>query len=498
MAHLYRLVALCALACWSFASFALIPPVSGYRAVHQSKPVATAYFLTKQQACDAAPAAYSAAYGGTAFVSSFEDTACFVQSSLTGGEIFTFEGGSSACPANSSTAPGGCQCNAGYVENSAQTACELPPDPCVDVKGAIYGEIEWASTTKGNHYGCVGGEGMIASCQTVAVCDYTQRTPGQAGYTCRGNAYATGARSVMCTGTGESSDSPSKPPVTDPVNPDKPPVPGQPAPARCPAGQAPGEFNGARICAPTGSGSETSTPAPGNGSSTVNNSDGSSTTSTQTGRTTCVQGQCTTVTNNTNVTTNAPGNDTCPSGQTPGTKTVNGQTRTTCTGTKEGTTTEAQTGFCEKNPKDKQCDGDGADNSFGGACAGGFKAVSDDAVLNAMAEEQYRRNCEFFEKKPDATDETRAYDAMVAKGKQGGDQTGDLPEGSKRDYTIGPGDFDYTSAIGPQQCFTDRSVTMWGKSIAIPLSVVCPWLEILGNILVVVGSLLAARIVVRG
>lgn len=118
--------------------------------------------------------------------------------------------------------------------------------------------------------------------------------------------------------------------------------------------------------------------------------------------------------------------------------------------------------------------------------------------MNAMALEQYKRNCQFFEKKPDATDETRAYDDMLAKGKQGGDQTGDLPAGSKREVTIGASDFDYSSAIASQQCFTDRSVQIWGRSIAIPLSIVCPWLEILGNVLVVVGSLLAARIVVRG
>ena len=416
----------------------------------------------------------------------------------TGSAGFPTDKLTGVCPANSTSVSGGCQCTSPYVENAAKTACEAPPDPCLAIKGAMYGEIEWASASKGNNYACLGGAGQLASCQTVAVCDYTSQAPGQSGYTCRGIAYATGGRASMCTGNGESADGPSPAPVKDPLNPDKLPSPGQPAPARCPAGQAPGEFNGARICAPTGSETQTSTPSPGNGSTTVNNSDGSSTTLTQTGRTTCQQGQCTTVTNTTNVTTNAPGNNTCPSGQTSGTTTVGGQSRTTCTGTSSGSSTGAQSGFCEKNPKGKQCDGDGSDTSFGGTCAGGFKAVSDDAVLNAMAEEQYKRNCQFFEKKPDATDETRAYDAMLAKGKQGGDQTGDLPEGSKRDYTIGPGDFDYTSAIGPQQCFTDRSVTMWGKSIAIPLSVVCPWLEILGNILVVVGSLLAARIVVRG
>lgn len=158
---------------------------------------------------------------------------------------------------------------------------------------------------------------------------------------------------------------------------------------------------------------------------------------------------------------------------------------------------------CSKDPGNKVCATTGGGGGEGGAgfsgtCAAGFVAKGEDPIANAMALEQHKRNCQYFEKKPDATDETNAYDAMLAKGKQGGDQTGDLPASSRRDVVIGPSDFDYSSAIGAQQCFTDRHVSIWGKSIAIPLSIACPWLEVLGNILVVVGSLLAARIVVRG
>jgi len=38
----------------------------------------------------------------------------------------------------------------------------------------------------------------------------------------------------------------------------------------------------------------------------------------------------------------------------------------------------------------------GSSSSFSGSCASGFQAQSDDAVINAMAREQYSRNCTFF------------------------------------------------------------------------------------------------------
>lgn len=370
------------------------------------------------------------------------------------------------------------------------TSCVPPPDPCLALKGALYGEIEWASTTKGNNYSCLGGEGQLASCQTVAVCDYTTQVPGQVGYTCRGNAYATGGRASSCVGTGESADGPSPAPVKDPLNPDKLPSPGQPAPARCPAGQAPGDFNGTRICVPTGSGTESSTPAPGNGSSTVNNSDGSSTTSTQSGRTTCLNGQCTTITNNTNTTVNAAGNTTCPAGQTSGTTTVDGQSRTTCTGTTSATGTQAQSEFCTANPKDKQCDGDGADTSFGGSCASGFKAVSDDAVLNAMAEEQHKRNCETL--RTDAEPSTWA----AAEGQKTDNAMKDNPNNST--VNIGPGNFDMGDSLGGGGCSLNKTVVVRGYSVALPFNVLCDPLAVLGQILVAVSLLLAARILTRG
>jgi hypothetical protein len=487
---------------------ALIPPINGWQATWRGKT--TGVYPDKASACTAPEmqALIAADLAGSTQFSAgglfFQDPLCRTWATRTSnGE--RIEGGGpdllgvpGACPAYSVSVQGGCQCSGGYVENSSQTACNAPPDTCLALKGGIVGEIEWASVTKGNYNGCLGGTGSNAMCQTVAVCDYTSQVPGQSGYTCRGNSYMTGGRAASCTGNGEAVGTPGPAPVVDPVKPDKVPVAGQPAPARCPAGQAPGDFNGSRICVPTGSGTETSTPAPGNGSSTVTNSDGSSTTSTQSGRTTCLNGKCTTTTENTTTNVNAAGNSTCPEGQTVGTTTVAGQSRTTCTKTSSSSTTEAQSSFCEKNSKDKQCDGDGADTAFGGTCASGFKAVSDDAVINAMAEEQYRRNCQFFEKTPEATEESSAYDEMKAKAKAGTDLTDGMDSRFKRSVSIGPADFDSSSAIGVSACIRDVPIVMSGLTITLPFSRVCPYLEYIGTLLTVVAYLLAARIVVRG
>ncbi|RST50549.1 hypothetical protein [Variovorax sp. DXTD-1] len=504
MAHLYRLIIAVVLAAFSFSAHAVIPTQTGW---HVDLTLFGRYVeatgVTIDEACAAlvpkTQGAYVAGGGDPAnayTASKIFNGACYqtltqnsnsavLANSLANG--YTVAG---VCPANSTAVTGGCQCTSPYVENAAHTACEAPPDSCFALKGAIVGEIEWASTTKAANWACLGGAGGNATCQTVAVCDYTSQVPGQTGWTCRGIAYMSGARSSACTGNGETAESPSPAPVADPVNPDKVPVPGQPAPARCPAGQAPGTVNGTRICAPVGPDTGTSTPAPGSGTTTTNNSDGSSTTSTTTGRTECKNGQCTTTTNNTTTTINAPGNGTCPAGQTSGTTTVNGESRTTCTGTATSASTGSQSGFCEKNPKDKQCGGDGADTSFGGSCASGFKAVSDDAVLNAMAEEQHKRNCEVMR-----TD-TEPSTWVTAEGQKTDNAMKDNPNNST--VSIGPGNFDTSDALGGGGCNLNKTVVVRGYSVALPFNVLCDPLAVLGQILVAVSLLLAARIVTRG
>ena len=397
-----------------------------------------------------------------------------------GEKRFVVNKAGSTCPVNSQPSGGSCACKANFEEDPTHTscvpakgrwekACEQNAGNRFDFKaagrglpgGCLTGINEVGSPIEGD----TGGLPESFGCSMRFITDgdvISAQDPETKAWWTRGQARVTG-ETCVATGTGGVPN--DAPPGTEEDEPGKP--------NDCPYGLVKG-VNGSIVCAyddPNGTieGTETSS---------VKNPDG--TTSDTKKETRCDGGVCTTTT--TTTTRDAAGN---------------------VTGVKTDEKKESIGQTCNKDPGNKVCATTGGGGGEGGAgfsgtCEAGFVAKGEDPIANAMALEQHKRNCQFFEKKPDATDETREYDAMLQKGKTGGDQTGDLPASSKREVTIGPSDFDYSSAIGAQQCFTDRSVSIWGRSIAIPLSIVCPWLEILGNILVVVGSLLAARIVVRG
>lgn len=132
--------------------------------------------------------------------------------------------------------------------------------------------------------------------------------------------------------------------------------------------------------------------------------------------------------------------------------------------------------------------GDGDKSGFGGTCMAGF-ACEGDAIQCAIASEQYARNCKLFD---DESAESKLYNEN--KGKTG-NQTGDLPGNETISIT---GRIDTSDAIGGGGCFGDLSVTVWGTSVSLPLSNLCQYLAMLGNILVAVSMLMAARIVTRG
>lgn len=137
--------------------------------------------------------------------------------------------------------------------------------------------------------------------------------------------------------------------------------------------------------------------------------------------------------------------------------------------------------------------GDGSTQTgFSGSCAQGFKAVSDDAVINAMAEETYRQNCKV---NPDDASQVIGKAAIA---KYNTDQSGDLPGGST--VSVLPSNFDTSDALGTGggSCIADKSITVMTRTIVLPLSDVCPYLGYLGNVLLAVSFLLALRIVTRG
>lgn len=481
MARVFRLI-FAALLLVAGPAHALFPKVYGYK----TNWAPTVIVDTPQRACEVALPKYNQtadpgmkAASVTAGPGTSEGSCAAVLVSGGNTNIGGWLRVTGHCPVNSAVVTGGCQCNAGYEEDPTKTSC-VPSksrwekaceanmgkriDFLVDGRALPGGCLTGINNVNSPIEGETGGlpESFGCSMRFVDGEQISALDPDSKSWVTRGLARVTGGTCVATGSGGIPNDAPPDTEETDE---------GKKNP--CPWGLVKA-LNGQIVCAyddPNGTIEGTETTG-------KKNPDGTTTETKK--ETKCEGGRCTTKTTET-------------------TKDANG----TVIGIKVDEKEQSIGGKCNEDPGSKVCtttgNGDGEGGAgFSGSCESGFVVKSDDPIANAMALEQHRRNCQFFEKKPDATDETRAYDAMLEKGKQGGDQTGDLPEGSKRDYTIGPGSFDYSSAIGSQQCFRDRNVSIWGRSIAIPLSVVCPWLEILGNILVVVGSLLAARIVVRG
>lgn len=265
--------------------------------------------------------------------------------------------------------------------------------------------------------------------------------------------------------------SPATPPVpgSDPPKPPSPkPADGLPAPAPCPAGQASGSVNGTTACYPTGSDS----PKAGGKDSSTTNSDGSKETKHE--ETTCNAGGSKCSTDTTTCTTPAGG------------------TTATCSTT---TTTDTAKGTCQKSPGNSVCAGGGngsPGSSFGGDCKAGFKAVGEDPVLNAMAQEQFTRNCQFFDTTGPVSQQ---YAVETAKT---GDQTGNLPGNFTQDLSGGA---DMTDALGGGGCPSDQNIPIpiGGRTftLSLALSKSCQGLEWLGIALVAATAIACAFIVFK-
>ena len=143
--------------------------------------------------------------------------------------------------------------------------------------------------------------------------------------------------------------------------------------------------------------------------------------------------------------------------------------------------------------------GNGDDNGsgdWGGDCKKGF-VCEGDALICAISQAEHKRNCELLEN-PKESDEHKAYiDALAA-----ANRAAESGEGILSDLTeevdISNGRINTSSAIGSGSCLKDVRVDVLGKSIVLPLSDLCPYLAALGNVLMAISFLLAARIILRG
>lgn len=362
------------------------------------------------------------------------------------------------CPVNSALSGGSCQCNAGYMEQA--NACVVKPSQleqfckdAVSYKNAFpqHGSINIASPIPS--LSCYKPDPPFPGPDATRGCAMTLgdgiAVPRDGVPTLR-DWSATGVPTgATCEDAAASENAPKATP--DP----------------CPNGFA-GTLNGATVCAER----QPDKGIEGVKGTQVNNADGTSTSIKET--TKCEGGKCTTTTETT--TKDA-------TGAVVGAVKVEGKT-------------ESIGEKCKADPANKVCTATGTGDGPGGAgmtgnCASGFVVKGDDPILNAMALEQYKRNCEVL----GSTNDDSAW--VTGERDRTTDRTADNPNNSTVSFSAG--DIDTSDALGSgARCITDKVVQVAGFSVALPFSKVCPSLELLGNVLLGVSLLAAAGIVLRG
>lgn len=142
--------------------------------------------------------------------------------------------------------------------------------------------------------------------------------------------------------------------------------------------------------------------------------------------------------------------------------------------------------FCKQNPELQIC----KKGSFSGACNSSFQCEGD-AIQCAVARDQHMRNCQFFDNE---TEESKLYgsEKKTTKGK-----ITDLLEGNRTEDISQRLNAVDTFLGGGGSCPADTVVDVAGHSFSLGWSGVCPYLAMLGNVLVVVASISAAFMVLK-
>lgn len=302
-----------------------------------------------------------------------------------------------------------------------------------------------------------------------------------------------GAPGTSCTGDV---------PPSFPSSPNQPPPPPPPEPttnrdADCiRAGGSPGVAPGTGdfLCLPRGS-TPSTTQGPAT-TTTTTNPDGTITQTTSQPVTTCAGGVCTTTTTTTT--------NTYPAGSNPATATPISSTTTTVTGPGRGSpnsggsggstgTGTDGTGLCD--PSKQRCGEDGG-NGFGGSCEAGFTCEGD-AIQCAIAQEQYRRNCQMLSPKKGpnnvamSTTEAEAEFEASARGLKKGDTL--IPK-SERDVSS----LNTTDRLGTGGDLGTRTVATPLGTVSLDLNFLNAPLRWFGFVILASSLLIAARIIIGG
>lgn len=347
-----------------------------------------------------------------------------------------------SCPANSTYNGTDCTCASGYIAQNGQ--CVQPPaDPCEPTQGLTTGytrlEVQFSNVNPSpsalgsfvgqtvktavpiNGNSCA-ATGQVESCALAGTTLYCILT----GSTYTGATY-NGEQSLFGL------------PQIDPNA-----TPENQLPKVCPEGQYAGEVNGTQVCVKANGSANTT-------QSTTTNPDGTSTTTTTT--TACVGDKCTSTTT---------------------TETKDAQGNTTGTGTSkvEGD----KDAFCMAHPQAPECKN--TKSNFGGTCDAAFTCESEDAVMCAIALDQYKTNCELLKR-----DENL------------GQNLADLIDMPLTDL-----DLDTTSIQAPQASGSSCSITPFSIPVGIgaftvDLTHMCAYLSIIKAIVVAFGFVFWTMIV---
>jgi len=470
VAYLYRIALLLCFLLHAGASSAAFPPVSLWTTAYGNK---TSTGATLAEACAGlVGAAYQSATGlNTITSASASGGSCGYQYSSSWGGAYSGGGAAAAsnsvsCPVGSVKTGSSCTCSEGFKENGFGDGCvqiNHDREDCFNfsISGRMPGgdlviDYRYTGNVADGSKFCVGVEGMT---NPGRGCTVTFNRTGFLDY---------GGGKIVSEGNLSMSPDSNMVDQSCALNPSPPDPTKKPEPPeeKCKNGYT-GTVNGVEVCV-----SKRPDSGVGDDSKETVENDGTETKKTKTdSRTECQNGVCTTTTTTTTtITNNSTGSST----------TTNNST----------VSTQAQKGFCAENPGVKICDtGEDDGSAFGGSCGPGFTCEGD-AIQCAIAQEQHRRACKLFD---DSNEESQLYQSN--KGKEG-NQTTNLPGNEAVNIA---GRIDSSDALGASSAgVADLNVTVWGRSISLPFSMLNPYLAHLGNVLLAVSFLIALRIVARG
>lgn len=372
-------------------------------------------------------------------------------------------GAGSACPSNSTASAGGnCVCSLGFrggAFNGGGAAASCVPYTCSASSGPGFVSDTQPSATpgceqRGANEGCVSSE---------AYDGFTVGAGGTKSYL--GHTVYTG---VACQ-EGGSAQTPNNPAPKEPVPPHE-----TTNAEKCALGRGvplcAGTVNGTSVCVACTSSQSTSTeksstPA-GAASAPQGITDGTKTTTVE-----CQGLRCTSSTTYSNSTGTTVGS-------------VSGGTVQSGLGGGGGGT---ELGLCSEYPNIPAC----KFGTFTGTCAAGAATIAcdGDGVQCAIARDQFKRSCEFFER---TSDETATAIAAKSNG-----VAGDSDHPAKNPTAIALGSFDQTDLL-PGSCPADRTLMIGQASVVLPFSKVCAPASQLGSLLVALTALACVAIVFKG